>query len=83
MQRLTLVAEQGPEYVASRDFSSLRGAIGVAASYLRPAGVASIDGHRVDVLTEGEFIPQGTTIRVTRVEGARIFVEPVNLPSYQ
>ncbi|HET9028970.1 MAG TPA: NfeD family protein [Candidatus Aquilonibacter sp.] len=83
MQKLTLSAAQGPDYVTSADFTSLRGAIGTAASYLRPAGIAAIDGKRVDVLTEGEFIQAGTPIRVTRVEGARIFVEPVSLPSYK
>ncbi|HEY6449280.1 MAG TPA: NfeD family protein [Candidatus Cybelea sp.] len=74
--RLALAAAQGPEYVASSDYRQLRGRIGTAASYLRPAGIASIEGRRVDVLTEGEFIAQGTPIRVVRVEGARIFVEP-------
>lgn len=83
MKKLTLVAVQGADYVTSADFSSLRGATGTAASFLRPAGIASIDGKRVDVLTEGEFIPAGTPVRVTRVEGARIFVEPVTLPSYK
>ena len=76
-QRLALSAAQGPEYVTSADHGSLRGRTGTAASYLRPAGIASIDGRRIDVLTEGEFIAQGTPIRVVRVEGARIFVEPV------
>ena len=83
MRRLALVDAQGPEYVTSSDHSSLLGKTGVAASYLRPAGVAQIDGKRVDVLTEGEFIAAGTPIRVTRVEGARVFVEPVTLPSYK
>jgi membrane-bound serine protease (ClpP class) len=75
--RLALAAVQGPEYVASGDFTALRGKMGVAASFLRPAGIAQIDGHRVDVLTQGEFIAQGTPIRVARVEGARVFVEEV------
>jgi membrane-bound serine protease (ClpP class) len=75
--RLALAAAQGPEYVTSADHTSLRGRSGTAASYLRPAGIASIDGRRVDVLTEGEFIAQGTPIRVVRVEGSRIFVEPI------
>jgi membrane-bound serine protease (ClpP class) len=83
MRRLALVDAQGPDYVSSSDFSSLRGMTGVAASFLRPAGVAQIDGKRVDVLTEGEFIAAGTPVRVMRVEGARIFVEPVTLPSYK
>jgi membrane-bound serine protease (ClpP class) len=80
MGRLALAAAQGPEYVSSADYRSLRGAVGTATSYLRPAGIASIDGRRVDVLTQGEFIPAGTPVRVTRVEGARIFVEPVSIP---
>jgi membrane-bound serine protease (ClpP class) len=73
--RLALVAAQGPEYVTSADQRGLLGRSGTAASYLRPAGIAAIDGHRIDVLTEGEFIAQGTPIRVVRVEGARVFVE--------
>ena len=83
LHRLTLVAAQGPEYVASEDHTDLRGKIGTAVSFLRPAGIASVDGQRVDVLTEGEFIAQGTPIRVVRVEGARIFVEAVALPDYR
>ena len=74
MNRLALAAAQGPEYVTSGDFTDLRGHSGIALSFLRPAGIASIDGRRVDVLTQGEFIAQGTPVRVTRVEGARVFV---------
>jgi membrane-bound serine protease (ClpP class) len=75
--RLALSAAQGPEYVTSADFGALRGRAGTATSFLRPAGIASIDGRRIDVLTAGEFIAAGTPIRVVRVEGARIFVEPL------
>ncbi len=83
MAKLTFAGVQGADYVASSDFSMLRGRSGVAGSYLRPAGVALIDDRRIDVLTQGEFIPEGTPIRVTRVEGARVFVEPIALPSYK
>jgi len=76
-RRIAFVGVQGPEYVASRDFSDLAGKTGFATSYLRPAGVASIDGRRVDVLTEGDFVQAGSPIRVNRVEGARIFVRPL------
>ena len=84
-RRLMLSSSQGPEYVTSRDFTDLHGRTGTAVSFLRPAGIASIGGRRIDVLTEGEFIAQGTPVKVTRVEGARIFVEPFaptsNLPA--
>lgn len=83
MKRLAFVGVQGREYVTSADFTDLLGVSGTAISFLRPSGVALLDGRRIDVLTEGEFIHQGTPIRVTRVEGARIFVEPIHLPHYQ
>ena len=83
MKKLTFAGAQGADYVTSSDFSSLLGKSGVAASYLRPSGVALVDGERVDVLTQGEFIHEGTPVRITRVEGARIFVEPIELPSYK
>ncbi len=76
VKRLMFAGTQGPDYVASADHRRLLGASGVAVSFLRPAGVAAFDGVREDVLTEGEFVPAGTPVRVTRVEGARIFVRP-------
>jgi membrane-bound serine protease (ClpP class) len=76
MKRLMFAGTQGPDYVASADHRHLLGASGVAVSFLRPAGVAAFGDVREDVLTEGEFVPAGTPVRVTRVEGARIFVRP-------
>ncbi len=77
VRRLALTNAQGPEFVASADHRSLLGAEGIARSTLRPAGVAEFGRERVDVLTEGDFVPAGTPVRVTRVEGARIFVQPL------
>jgi membrane-bound serine protease (ClpP class) len=50
------------------------GRVGTALSPLRPAGVAEIDGMRVDVVSDGGFIEAGATIEVIRVEGNRIVV---------
>ncbi|MBO7668353.1 MAG: nodulation efficiency protein NfeD [Firmicutes bacterium] len=52
-----------------------QGATGVALTTLRPAGSASLNGEKVDVVTNGEFIPAGTPVRVSLVEGARVVVE--------
>ena len=54
----------------------LLGRSGRTLSALRPAGVAEIDGHRVDVVSEGNYVPAGTPIDVTRVDGNRIVVRP-------
>lgn len=78
--RLALAAVQGPDFVTARNRHDLLGKSGSAATYLRPAGHGLFDGERVDVLTAGEFISAGTPIRIVRVEGARIFVEPIRFP---
>jgi membrane-bound serine protease (ClpP class) len=51
-----------------------RGRAGTAVSPLRPAGIAEIDGARVDVVSDGSFIEAGTPVVVTRVDGNRIVV---------
>nr|PZN18850.1 MAG: hypothetical protein DIU80_22390 [Chloroflexota bacterium] len=55
----------------SAERPSLLGATGIARSYLRPGGIAEIEGTRVDVVTEGEYLPAGTPIEVIADEGYR------------
>lgn len=50
------------------------GKSGTSLTPLRPAGIADIDGRRIDVVSEGEFIDSGVAITVTRVDGNRIVV---------
>ena len=50
------------------------GKSGTAVSPLRPAGIAEIEGERVDVVSDGELIEPGAPIVVTRVDGNRIVV---------
>lgn len=47
------------------------GAIGTALSDLRPAGVADFDGHRVDVVTEGDYLVAGDRVEVIHAERYR------------
>jgi len=44
---------------------------------LRPAGMAEINGQRVDVVADGEYIEAQTPIVVTGVTGNRIVVEKI------
>lgn len=68
-------AEKEQGYVANEDRSRFSGKSGISLTPLRPAGTASLDGEKVDVLTDGEFIPGGAPIEVVRVIGPRIFVK--------
>jgi membrane-bound serine protease (ClpP class) len=47
---------------------------GTTVSPLRPSGIADVEGERVDVVSDGEFIEAGAQIVVSRVDGNRIVV---------
>jgi membrane-bound serine protease (ClpP class) len=55
--------------------ASLLGKHGRARSMLRPAGIAEIEGRRVDVVTEGELVDAGEAVVVLRVDGNRVVVQ--------
>lgn len=76
-RRLVLDTEVGAEqgYTSPPESDRLQlGRNGTALSPLRPAGVADIDGARVDVVSDGGFIEAGAAIEVTRVDGNRVVV---------
>jgi membrane-bound ClpP family serine protease len=58
----------------SENRAKFLGRIGRAVTPLRPTGVAEIDGERVEVMTEGEFIASGSTIRIVAMDRRRYFV---------
>ncbi|GHU68392.1 membrane protein [Clostridia bacterium] len=61
---------------AARDeAASIIGRTGKALTPLRPAGMADMEGERLNVVSEGEFIPQGAAVIVERIEGSRIVVK--------
>lgn len=53
------------------------GAMGVSESSLRPTGKATIDGHYVDVVSDGSYIDHGQAVEVVRVSGSRVVVRKV------
>ncbi len=59
---------------APQDWARFAGMRGVASTPLRPSGKALIDGELVDVVSQLDWIPKGTPVRVLEVEGVRIVV---------
>ena len=68
-------AEQG--FVSYPSEKDLIGKAGLAFTTLRPGGTAEIEGRRVDVVADSEYIDQGTKIKVLRVEGIKVVVTAV------
>jgi membrane-bound serine protease (ClpP class) len=71
-----LIADERTEagYIATGKHDALVGKEGVAHTPLRPSGTGLIDGRRVNVAADGEFIEKDSPIRVIEVEGNRIVV---------
>lgn len=85
-KHLVLRSEQRAEagYVASDDtLRQLVGKGGEALTSLRPAGTAMIDGRRVDVVSESEYITGKTPVIVVAVEGGRVVVRPTDEAPHQ
>lgn len=66
-----------PDYPLHAELQALLGAIGVAATPLRPAGKTQFGDAFVDVVAEGSYITPGTRVRVVEVEGNRVVVKEV------
>ena len=65
-------------FVSNPDYQYLLHKKGSALTTLRPAGIAEINGERVDVVTGGAYIEKGTPVEVIKTEGARIVVKSIN-----
>ena len=65
-------------YIGTTDLDYFIGKEGVVYSILRPSGIADFDGVKLDVVSDGDFIPKDTKIRVIKVEGRRIVVRAVS-----
>jgi membrane-bound serine protease (ClpP class) len=57
--------------------AALLGAIGVAATTLRPAGKARFGEDYLDVIAEGDYVNPGSRVQVIEIEGNRIVVKEV------
>lgn len=65
-------AEHG--FVSHISEKDLIGKTGIAFTTLRPGGTAEIDGRRIDVVADSEYIDKDVKIRVLRVEGIKVVV---------
>lgn len=57
--------------------AGLLGAIGIAATALRPAGKVRFGDDFVDVVAEGDYVESGSRVQVIEIEGNRIVVKEV------
>jgi membrane-bound serine protease (ClpP class) len=71
----TATAKQAGYQAATEDTAALIGLTGAALTMLRPAGAAQFGERRLDVVTRGDFLPEGSRIRIVEAQGNRLVVE--------
>ena len=59
------------------DLMLKKGDTGIAHSFLRPSGKVLIRHKKIDAVTQGEFIDQGTAVIVESIEKNRVIVKPI------
>ena len=64
-------------FVSAPNRGDLIGLDGVAVTDLRPSGTARVGQERIDVVTEGEYVPQGARVQVVQSDGYRHVVRAV------
>ena len=74
---LTASTDRKIGYESAVTRSDLVGTTGKAITDLRPSGTALFGDERIDVVSESEWITEGTPVRVVSAEGYRHVVRPV------
>ena len=64
-------------YVSAVTDATLVGREAIVLSDVRPAGVVELDGRRVDVVSEGDYIVKGERVKIVAAEGSRVVVRKV------
>lgn len=83
IRRLSFPSSLPPDVSTSIDHRifDLVGKEGLTVTALRPAGMAIIDGKKVDVVTLGDFIEKDLPVRVVDISGNRVVVRLAELRS--
>src|SRR5699024_6470748 len=64
-------------YVSNVSRLELIGLEGITLTQLRPAGTASINDERIDVVSESNFVEKNKKVKVVKVEGIRVNVREI------
>ncbi|MBB6448828.1 membrane-bound serine protease (ClpP class) [Geomicrobium halophilum] len=80
MQKLVLSDTFGTDegYISRSERQDLVGQIGRSLTPLRPSGLMFISGEHFDVVTEGNYVEEGSDVKVISVSGSRIVVRAVD-----
>ncbi len=74
---LNTAIEADSTELSSGRADELLGKRGVAHTALRPSGIVLVEGERLDVVADNEFVDRGAEVVVTGIDGTRIIVKRI------
>lgn len=74
LSKSSLVLHEEEHIGGTANTPVLAGMTGNTVTPLRPMGIAEFDTVRVNVFSEGTFIPEGSSVRVISTDGGKIVV---------
>lgn len=69
--------EEKATSLSTEEAKALIGLEGVCTTALRPAGNGEFDGKRLDILSEGGFVPKGARVKIVGIDGLKILVKEI------
>lgn len=60
--------------IGVQDLRKFVGKEGVTTTMLRPSGIALVEGERLDVISDCEFVEKGTPIKIVKESGGRLVI---------
>jgi len=72
--RVLTLRKDARTFKSHDEHEDIVGVAGIAITTLRPSGIATIGGKRMDVLAEGDWVEQDSKIRVIKIEGNNVVV---------
>ena len=73
-RKMLLAGDEKSFKATEADLELLKDKAGIAHTTLRPSGIGVVDGQRLSVVTEGNFLEKGTPFSIIRIEGNKIVV---------
>ncbi len=74
---LNTTIDSGSTELLDEDIQSLVGKTGRTVTALRPSGIAVIDGKRMDVVSDNEFIDRDHGVEVVSIDGVKVLVKSI------
>ncbi len=75
--KLVLQDVSVPVKGAVHELDQYLGREGVTLTALRPAGLGEFEGGKLNIVSDGAFIAEGSRVKVLKVEGNRVVVDEV------